>query len=352
MSAVVPTEPVARDLTMRDLAIQAATNAKLNIFAEAYEKNPAQAARIEANFAKTCSPITKFANTCDSGFVKQLFFVQPNFKIAVISCPFATQNAEGEDIIAGSSGDALDVICPVSIRIKDSRGEVISICSSRVNADKFKLALSTSDPLEEEGPKPPANAVVMPEPAGPDRIKVDISDPTKQPCFVAIPKVFPLTLGYTILTNPPISVTNNPNLPDVEPDSILQTWYATIRYGCLHLDNYSIHAKDTLFVNDGLEKAEFTASNRSLASRCTVGVEFLTYDDKTYHDVIESMRNEKEKANFVFGTKLIANPALRASVQPPSPPPIQPRVDDAPTMDYGMAALIDYFAKAINDSAA
>ncbi len=194
----------------------------------------------------------------------------------------------------------------------------------------------------------------MTEPAGPDRIKVNITDPTKQPCFVAIPKFFLLTLGYTIpTTNLPVYMTNNPSLPDVEPDSILQNWNETVRYGCLHLDNYSIHAKDTLFVYDGLEKARVTATNRSLASGCTVGVQFHTYDDKTYHEnVIESMRNEKENANLVFGTKLLANPALRSSAQPPSPPPIQPRVGNAPIMDYGMAALIDSFAKAINDSVA
>jgi hypothetical protein len=62
---------------MRDLAIQAETTGKLNSFTTAYEKNHAQALRIEASFAKTCSPMSIFASICDSGLVKQLLFLQP-----------------------------------------------------------------------------------------------------------------------------------------------------------------------------------------------------------------------------------------------------------------------------------
>ena len=348
--ATVPTDQAPRDLTMRELAIQAATTAKLNSFAEAYEQDPLQASRIEASFAKTCSPISKFASMCDSGLVKQLLLVQPNFKLAIISCPFATQNADGEDIIAGSLGDALDVICPVSIRMRDARGEIISLYSSRVNADRFKLPISTSDPLEEDGPL--VDGVEMPEPAGPDRINVDITDPLKQPCFIAIPKVFPFTPGYSIQTTPPISVSNTLQLAAIDPDGLLATWYETMRYGCVHLENFSMHQNDTLFVYEGIDSTEFIAPNRNLASRCTVRVDFLTYNQPTYHEVIAFMRSEKEKANFVFGTKLLADPAARVSVRPLSPPPIPPRVGEAPpASDHGMAALIDGFAKAINDSA-
>ncbi|KAI2504002.1 hypothetical protein MHU86_10435 [Fragilaria crotonensis] len=322
-----PTETIPRSLTMNELAIQAATTAKLNSFATAYEKNPGQASRVEASFAKTCSAVTKFAQICDSGLVKQLFFVQPNFKMAIISCPFATQNSLGDDVIAGSLGDALDIICPVTIRMKDARGEVISVCSSRVNAEKYKLAISTSNPLDEEGPELPADAVEMPEPAGPDRIRVDITDPTKQPCIVAIPKVFPFTPGYSIPTNPPVSVTNTASLTNIDPDSLLQTWYETIRYGCLNLDNHSIHARDTLFVYENLEKNELIANNRNLASRCTVGLEFPTYDDPLYTEVIEVLRSEKDKANLAFGTQLLANqPLFRASTQTPN---IQPQPSQA-----------------------
>jgi hypothetical protein len=350
--STVPTEPASRDLTMRDLAIQAATTAKLNSFAAAYEQNPTQASRIEASFAKTCSQLTKLANICDSGLVKQLFFVQPNFKIAIISCPFITQNAAGADVIAGSLGDAMDVICPVSIRLKDAQGEIISIGPSRANAERLKIAISTSNPLDEEGP--PAEGIEMPEPAGPDRIKVDITDPLKQPCFIAVPKVFPFTPGYSFPTSPPVSVSNTTSLAGVDPDSVLQNWFETIRYGCVNLGNFSIHSKDTLFVYEGLDKIDFTAANRNLASRCTIGPTFLTPDEPTYNEVVEVMRNEKEKANLTYGTKLLADPALRVSARTPSPPPpIPPRGDDAPIQsDNGMKAMIEGFAKAINDSAA
>ena len=83
--------------TMHALAVQAAINAKLNNFSKAYEPDPAQAKPIEANFAKTCSPTTKLVNVCDSGIVKQLCFIQPNYQeAALLSCPFATQCEDGK----------------------------------------------------------------------------------------------------------------------------------------------------------------------------------------------------------------------------------------------------------------
>jgi hypothetical protein len=115
-----------------------------------------------------------------------------------------------------------------------------------------------------------------------------------------------------------------------------------------------IHAKDTLFVYEGIKKVKFIAANRSLASRCTVVVDYLTNDNPVYHKVIDVMRNEKEKAILAFGTKLLADPTGQVSVQPPSSPPlpIMPRVGDGQPLDTGMAALINGFAKTINDSAA
>jgi hypothetical protein len=86
MNPVPPTEaPARQEPTMHALAVQAAINAKLNSFSKAYEPDPAQAKRIEANFAKTCSPTTKLVNVCDSGLVKQLCFIQPNYKAALLS---------------------------------------------------------------------------------------------------------------------------------------------------------------------------------------------------------------------------------------------------------------------------
>ena len=217
--------------------------------------------------------------------------------MAVISCPFATQDAAGEDVIAGSLGDALDIICPVVIRMKDARGEIVGISSSRILAEKFKLPISTSNPLDKEGPEPPPDSVEVAEPACPDRIKLDILDPSKQPCFVTMPRVFPFTPGYSVATNPPLAITTNPTLQGVDPTTILHAWYETIRYGCLNLENYSIHKKDTLFVYEGLEKSEFIA-NRNLASRCTVGVEFPRYDEPLYTEIINVMKERRGKRNL------------------------------------------------------
>ena len=263
-----PTQP--RELTMRDTATQAAMTAKLNSFAAAYLPDPSQAQRIEANFAKTCSPTAKLANICDSGLVKQLCFVQPNYKLSILSCPFLTQGPDNEDLIAGSLGDALDVIFPVTIRLKDVRGEILSVCTSRATAEKFKLATSKTNPLEEHGPPPPDDSVTMPEPPGPDRININIVDAANQPCFVAIPKVFPLTRGYTIPNNPAIALATTPSLPDQAPDSLINTWYETVCYGVLNLNNHSLQSSDTLFVFASIDQVELTGDNRSLTSQCTV----------------------------------------------------------------------------------
>ena len=320
-------EPLSRqELSMHPLAVQAAINAKLNQFSKAYKPDPAQAKRIEANFAKTCSPTTKLVNVCDSGLVKQLFFIQPNYKAALLSCPFATQCEDGEELTAGSFGHAMDVICPVTIRLKDVRSEIISVCPSRIAATKYKLAVSTSNPLDEDGPLL-EGGMVDAEPARPDRIHVDIQDPAIQPCFIAIPKVLPFTGGYTLELDPAISVVTTVDLPNVAPDSPANTWFQTIKYGVNHLDNFSIHAKDILFVYEGLEKGDFIATNRNLASRCTVRVTTLTYDDPIYHKVIRSMRNEKEKANLSFRSKLLATTAMpSASTRHQTPPTTNPMV--------------------------
>ena len=116
----------AKELTMRELAVQAATTAKLNSFASAYDANPAQAARVVAGFAKTNSPLIRMTNMCDTNLVKQLVFIKPNYKVSILTCPFVTMNAEGKEVIAGSIGDAIDVICPATIGMRDARGDVLS----------------------------------------------------------------------------------------------------------------------------------------------------------------------------------------------------------------------------------
>jgi hypothetical protein len=182
--------PNDTDLTLRDLAIHAATKAKLDSFTDAYEPNSTKADRMADTFAKTCPPLTRLILTCDSGLVKQIGFYKPNKTIATISCPFPATNSNKEDVIAGSLGDKFDIICPVAIRMRDMRGFVISITQAKTLAKtKYNMPTSSTDPLEEEGPPTGEPETIVPP--GPDRIHIDINNTNETPCFIAIPKVFP-----------------------------------------------------------------------------------------------------------------------------------------------------------------
>jgi hypothetical protein len=182
--------PNDTDLTLRDLAIHAATKAKLDSFTDAYEPNSTKADRMADTFAKTCPPLTRLILTCDSGLVKQIGFYKPNKTIATISCPFPATNSNKEDVIAGSLGDKFDIICPVTIRMRDMRGFVISITQAKTLAKtKYNMPTSSTDPLEEEGPPTGEPETIVPP--GPDRIHIDINNTNETPCFIAIPKVFP-----------------------------------------------------------------------------------------------------------------------------------------------------------------
>lgn len=347
------TEPAAaaipRALTMRDLAIQASETAKLNSFAAAYDIDPSQVRRIEASFAKTCSQATKLTNICNSSVVKQLCFLMPNFKLGILTNPVITQNAEGNDIIVGSLGDSMDVIHPVTIRLQDATADIISICTSRAIAEKFKFALSTTNPIEETGPPPPADSVTMPEPPGPDRIHIVIDNPDNVPCFVAMPKVFPLTGGFSVQNNPTISATPTINLPNHAEDSLINTWYRVIRYGSVYLENYSLQSRDTLFVYAELDTTELAGPNRVLASRCTVHVDALDFDSPNYNEVVDAMRKAKEEAHFNNGSKILAEQGLPA---PSIPLPSATVHAAAPAvMDpAGMQVYFQGLTKALNDS--
>ena len=220
----------AKELTMRELAVQAATTAKLNSFPSTYDANPAQAARVVAGFAKTNSPLIRMTNMCDTNLAKQLVFIKlANYKVSILTCPFVTMNAEGKEVIAGSIGDAIDVICPTTIGMRDARGDVLSICTSRIRADELKLPTSAANPLDEDGPPPPegdATAVEFAAPAGPDRINLVIEDANHQQCIVASPKTFPLTKNDSpVLNSPPISIATSVLLVLTEPvDSLANFW--------------------------------------------------------------------------------------------------------------------------------
>jgi hypothetical protein len=176
--------------TLRDLAQQAASDAKLNNFANAYAPDPAQALRLTATFSKDFPADARLANLCDSGLVNQMAFLMevPNgpATLAVLSRPFPTANGT-EAVFAGSLGDAMeDVICPVTIRMRDVKGQVITIAAVKGIPTTLNLAISASDPLIEEAPAPDEGTIA--EPPGPDRFRLEINDPNEAPCIILLPK--------------------------------------------------------------------------------------------------------------------------------------------------------------------
>jgi hypothetical protein len=348
------------ELSFRDLAIQAATTAKLSSFSRASDVNPDHTNKINASVAKTYPTLSRFANLCNPTVVKQFAFIMPSFKMAVMSCPFPTQGKNNEEVFAGILGDSMEILCPITISMQDVRGEVLSICETRAEVDAHQLPTSTTNPLEEEAP-PRAedddeDFVVIA--AGPDRIGIQLNVATKEPCFVAVPKVLPVTSGeiqFADFSNT-TSIVTTPAMPDILPASLGGVWYEALRYGIRLLDNYSIQERDVLFVYDGIEKDEFTAVNRSLVPRFTTVVTYLTPEDELYHTVIKHVLTEKEKAMMIYGAKIVeANPPLAVApahatlaavpttgAQPPAPIPT--------TTDPGITALLDGLAKAISDS--
>jgi hypothetical protein len=349
MSGLAP-NPTTRALTMRDLAIQAATAAKLNSFAAAYNPGPSQASRIKASFAKTCSQTSKLTNICNLGLVKQICFIMPNYKVGILTNPLISQDPTNEDIIIGSLGDSLDVIHPVTLRLHDVTADILSVCTSRANAEKYKLATSASNPIEEAGPPPPDDSITMPEPPGPARINIVIDNPDNDPCFVAMPKVCPLTGGYSVQTDPTISVTTTISLPNVDKDSLINTWFETLCYGVVNLWNYSLQAQDNLFVYAGLDQEEFTGPNRVLASRCTVHIDALDFDSPNYREVVSAMRQAKEEANFTYGSKLLAEQGLATTVHE-TPTQLNNQAPNAPAaVDQTGMSFFEGFAKALSES--
>jgi hypothetical protein len=327
MSTPVPVAPtnLPELVTYRDLALQAATAANLNSFSAAYEPTPTQAERLAAMFNKTYPDTSRLANICDSGLTKQFaIFVEPassedpsNSTLAVISCPFPTViSATNEAVFAGTLGDRMDIICPVTIRMRDVRGSVITVSPTDVMPTKLNLAVSTSNPIAEEGP-PPDEGIEADQP-GPDRIHIDVVDPDDKPCFIRIPKMFPLSGGYSIPTtngNPtktlsttslkPLFSTNSATQPKhtTQPTDELLFWYEAMRYGIVNLGNYSIHAKDTLFYYETMNKDHFIPET-NLTSRFTCSVTYLTPLDAIYDEVTRHVLIEREKATTNYGSRI------------------------------------------------
>ena len=345
-----------RDLSFRERAIHAATAAKLTSFAEAYDLNPNHVTKVNATFSKTCAPLTRFATLCDPTVVKQLAFVMPSFKMQVLTCPFPTKGRNDDEVFAGSLGDSMDVFCPVTIRMKDVCGDLLSICETRAEADAFKLPTSASNPLEENAPPNDDEFVdVEAEVAGPDRIGIELNVATKDPCFVAIPKVIPVTGGETAFSEfvyEPVTATAT--MPTVEPGSMTAIWYEAMRYGIRKLDNLSLQAKDVLFRYETLGKEEFVADNRKLVSRFTTIVTYLNPEDALYHEVIKRIIEAKEHAMLSRGTKILES----APPEPAVPIALDERSgiagipqDANPLSDRGsISDLLDGLAKAITSS--
>jgi hypothetical protein len=291
--------------TLRDLAYQAASAAKLNSFAGAFVPDPDKVNRIATTFSKTYPDMTRIANICDSSLVNQVAFLLDipgaNPTLAVLSCPFPTAIGT-EAVFAGTLGDSMDIICPVTIRMRDIKGYCITVAASNTSPTLLNMAVSTSDPITEEGPDPDDGTVA--DPPGPDRIGLDITNPDATPCFAAFPKVFLLAGGHRIPTGVPVTVTTTESVRNINNVTNLDEfhmWYEGMRYGTVHLQNFSIHSKDTLFVYDQLDKVQFIPET-NFVSKFTVKPTFLTPNDPVYHEVTTAVLAAKEKAFISFGS--------------------------------------------------
>ena len=122
--ATIP-NPV-KEHTFHDLAC----DAKLNSFAGAYKHDPATVATLAETFSKDFPADARLAKLCDNRLVNQMAFMMEvpgrSAQLAVLSCPFPTTKGT-EAVFAGSLGDSMDVLCPVTIRMRDVKGNVITI---------------------------------------------------------------------------------------------------------------------------------------------------------------------------------------------------------------------------------
>ena len=228
-------------------------------------------------------------------------------QLAVLSCPFPT--TKGTDaVFAGSLGDSMDILCPVTIRMRDVKGNVITIASIKSIPTRLKLAISTTDPLAEEAPDPvpidanaadEQNEILVAPPPGPDRLHLEITDPTDAPCIIMIPKIFPLSGGHNIPKGEPVTVAtvaslkDNPEAPTMEE---FHLWYDSMRYGIVHLQNYSIQDTDTLFSFEQINAEPFTKPDANTVKRFTIAVNFLHPTDPMYCTVTNNVLASKEKA--------------------------------------------------------
>ena len=314
----------AKEPTFHDLAYQAACDAKLNSFAEAYKHNPTHVETIAGTFLKDFpANNARLTKLCDNRLVNQMDFMMEepgrSAQLAVLFCTFPT--TKGTDaVFAGSLGDSMDVLCPVTICMRDVKGNAITIASIKSIPTRLKLTISTTDPLAEEAPDPVPDAEANPgeeegalrvaPPPVPDRLHLEITDPTDAPCIIMIPKIFPLSGRHSIPKGEPVDVAtvaslkDNTEAPTMEEFHLL---YESMRYGIVHLQNYSIQeTPDTLFSFEHIDDGElFTKPDANTAvKRFTFAVNFLYPTDPTYRTVTNNVLASKEKAMVEYGSNL------------------------------------------------
>jgi hypothetical protein len=169
-------------------------------------------------------------------------------KLAVLSCTFPTACGT-EAVFAGSLGDSMDIICPVTIRMRDVKEQCITLGSAKRNPIRFNLPTLGTDPLLEEGPDPVKGTFA--EPSGQDCLGLAIKDPSNEPCIILLPKVFPLADGYSIPSDTETTTTmitaTTRTTAQALPLEEFTMWYEAMRYGITNLGNYSIQARNVLF---------------------------------------------------------------------------------------------------------
>ena len=283
--------------------------------------------------------------------MKQIGFFKPtSSELAVLSCPHpATNPVTKENVLAGSLiGDALDIICPVTIGMQDIKGHVISVTTSKaVTSNTFHLPTSASDPLSEAEPVP-ADGTAAEDP-GPDRIFIKVNDPSVAPCFSMFPKVFPFPGGHTI---PDQASTTDPPSPSRSPITTtpaFEMWKAAMMYGIRHLNNHSIHSHDTLFDFDTLDKTEFDPTDCKLSSTFTTTITYLTPNDPPYQAVIKYALLKKERAIIAYNSTSAPRTPPRHHQQI-TPPSVFPLAAPSPTSVTDMTAIIDGLSRAITNS--
>ena len=191
--------------------------------------------------------------------------------------------------------------------------------------------------------------ILVAPPPGPDRLHLEITDPTDAPCIIMLPKIFPFSGGHTIPKGDPVAVATVASLKDnIEAPTTdeFHLWYESMRYGIVHLQNYSMQDTDTLFTFNQIDAEPFERPDANTVKRFTIAVNFLHPTDSMYRTVTTTVLASKEKAMVEYGSKLAprfttptkAPTAMPATTTPSVTPPM---ADDRYTASLqGLASAI------------